>query len=42
VEEVLEEAHLSPTHILAGIERFVKDRSKRLGRTREWLASLEG
>jgi transketolase len=42
VEEVLEEAHLSPKHILAGIERFVKDRSKRLGRTREWLASLEG
>ncbi len=32
VEEVLEEAHLSPEHILAGIERFVKEREKRLTR----------
>lgn len=32
VEEVLEEAHLSPEHILAGIERFVRDREKRLER----------
>lgn len=32
VAEVLEEAHLSPRWILAGIERFVKDRDKRLER----------
>ncbi len=30
VEEVLEEAHLDPSHILEGIERFVKDRPMRL------------
>lgn len=30
VEEVLEEAHLDPSHILEGIERFAKDRSIRL------------
>jgi len=28
--EVLEEAHLSPKHLLSGIRRFVKDRAKRL------------
>ena len=32
LEEVLEEAHLSPEHILAGIERFVADREKRMER----------
>ena len=31
VEEVIEEAHLSPKWILEGIERFVADREKRLG-----------
>jgi transketolase len=41
VEEVLEEAHLSPTHILEGIERFVRDRAKRLARSRDLLDSLE-
>ena len=30
VEEVLEEAHLSPEWVLMGIERFVAERSKRL------------
>ncbi len=30
VDEVLEEAHLDPAHILEGIERFVQDRSLRL------------
>ena len=38
VDEVIEEAHLSPEHILAGIERFVKDREKRLARV---AAALE-
>jgi len=32
LDEVIAEAHLSPDHILAGIERFVKDREKRLAR----------
>ncbi|MBI2939649.1 MAG: transketolase [Chloroflexi bacterium] len=32
VDEVIEEAHLTPRHILAGIERFVEDREKRLSR----------
>jgi transketolase len=32
VDDVLEEAHLDPAHILEGIERFVKDRPKRLER----------
>ncbi len=35
VEEVIEEAHLSPSHILEGIEKFVRDREKRLSRIRE-------
>ncbi len=32
LDEVIEEAHLSPKWILAGVTRFVKDRAKRLGR----------
>ena len=32
LDEVIEEAHLSPDWLLKGIERFVKDRSKRLER----------
>lgn len=35
VEEVIEEAHLSPEWILKGIERFVADRDKRLRRVME-------
>jgi transketolase len=30
VDEVIDEAHLSPKHILAGIERFVREREARL------------
>ncbi len=41
VEEVMEEAHLSPKHILEGIERFVRDREKRLARTRRHLEAIE-
>ncbi|HET9886411.1 MAG TPA: transketolase, partial [bacterium] len=41
VDEVLAEAHLSPQDILAGIERFVRDRDKRLARTRALLDSLK-
>jgi hypothetical protein len=41
VDEVLAEAHLSPKDILAGIERFAKDRPKRLARSRTMLEALE-
>ena len=34
LDEVIEEAHLDPGHILAGIERFVTDREVRLGSLR--------
>jgi len=34
VEEVIAEAHLSPAHLLAGIERFVRERPERLARLR--------
>ena len=39
VEETLEEAHLSPAWLLAGIERFVTDRSARLERLAAALAA---
>ena len=35
VDEVIAEAHLSPQHLLAGIERFVADRKRRLLRVRD-------
>jgi len=35
VDEVIEEAHLDPAHILEGIERFVSHRDLRLARLRE-------
>lgn len=38
VEEVVAEAHLDPEHLLAGIERFVKDRERRLARLRDIVA----
>jgi transketolase len=42
VDEVLEEAHLSPAWLLAGIERFVMDRPLRLARLRaEFEGALE-
>jgi transketolase len=34
VDEVMDEAHLSAGHILAGIERFVRDREVRRARLR--------
>ena len=42
LDEVIEEAHLSPTHILEGIRRFAKDRDKRLKAIRDRLDRLEG
>jgi transketolase len=41
VDEVMEEAHLSPEWILKGIERFVRDRKTRLGRIRAALDAAE-
>jgi transketolase len=41
VEEVIEEAHLSPKWLLEGIERFVRDREKRLARFRQALEAAE-
>lgn len=39
VEEVLDEAHLSVPHIVEGIERFVRDRAKRLDAIAAMLAA---
>jgi transketolase len=41
VDEVIEEAHLDSGHILAAIERFVRERPDRLRRLRERLAAAE-
>lgn len=38
VEEVVAEAHLDPDHIVAGIERFARDREKRLARLARMVA----
>jgi len=37
LDEVIEEAHLDPKHVFEGIERFVKDREKRLSKLKEIL-----
>jgi transketolase len=42
LDEVIEEAHLSPDWILRGIERFVRDREARLRRMRTALDRAEG
>jgi transketolase len=42
VDEVLEEAHLSPEWLLRGIERFVRERRSRLARVRAMLEAAEG
>jgi transketolase len=42
VDEVIEEAHLDAGHILAGIERFVRERDARLGRVRAALDAASG
>jgi transketolase len=38
VEEVIEEAGLSPEQVLAGMERFARERTIRLGRQQAALA----
>jgi len=40
VDEVVAEAHLSPQHLLAGVERFAKERGQRLARLRALLDGL--
>ncbi len=41
VEEVVAEARLAPEHLLAGIERFVRERDRRLRRIREALEAAD-
>ncbi|MHB1499748.1 MAG: 1-deoxy-D-xylulose-5-phosphate synthase N-terminal domain-containing protein [Candidatus Dormibacteria bacterium] len=41
VEEVMEEAHLTSAHILAGLERFARDRGQRVRAHRAALESLQ-
>ncbi len=41
LDEVIEEAHLSPEWILAGIKKFTGDRDKRLGQIRASLEAAE-
>ncbi len=41
VDEVIDEAHLGPDHVLEAIERFVADRQVRLGRLREIADAAE-
>jgi transketolase len=42
VDEVLEEAHLSPDWVLKGIERFVAERSKRLDKLQAGIEQARG
>ncbi len=42
VDEVIEEAHLAPHHLLAGIERFVREREQRLARLGSAVAEARG
>ena len=41
VDEVIDEAHLGPSHIVEAIERFVGEREQRLARLREIAAAAE-
>ena len=41
VDEIIDEAHLSPKWLLQGIERFVRDRETRLRRLRDELNAAE-
>jgi transketolase len=41
LDEVIAEAHLSPEHILKGIERFARERDKRIGAMRALLEAVE-
>ena len=41
VDEVMDEAHLGPEHILAGIERYVQERPARLQRLHDLVDAVE-
>jgi transketolase len=41
VDEVIAEAHLAPEHLLAGIERFVREREERLRALRMAIEAAE-
>ena len=41
VDEVMDEAHLGPDHILAAIERYAADREERHARLREIISGVE-
>ena len=41
LEEVIEEAHLSPAWVLEGIQRFANDREKRLKQLRSELEAIK-
>ena len=41
MDEVAEEAHLDSAHVLAAIERFVRERPERLGVLRERMEAAE-
>jgi transketolase len=41
VDEVVEEAHLSPRWLMDGIRRFAEDRAQRLQHARDLLGKLE-
>jgi transketolase len=41
IDEVMDEAHLTPPFLLAGIERFVRERTSRLRRVHEALDAAE-
>ena len=41
LDEIIEESHLDPDHILAAIERFVTERRQRLGRLRAALDAAD-
>ena len=40
LDDVIEEAHLDPPHLLAGIERFVNERDRRLAALRAGVDSI--
>lgn len=41
VDEVIDEAHLGPSHILEGIQRYVRDRPQRLQRLRALVDAVQ-
>jgi hypothetical protein len=42
LDEVIDEAHLSASHILAGIERFVSERDQRRAKLSVVMEAIQG